>query len=92
MECIGLRVIKLKKTKVSDKVSDKEKARRNRILFWAVVVIVVNLLQILFKNWITSLIAMVGTIYALYRIVVFDNPKNRLSQKYYDWKGNKLSK
>lgn len=79
---------KLKKTKVSD----KEKARRNRILFWAVVVIVVNLLQILFKNWITSLIAMVGTIYALYRIVVFDNPKNRLSQKYYDWKGNKLSK
>lgn len=81
-------MIKLKKTKVSD----KEKARRNRILFWAVVVIVVNLLQILFKNWITSLIAMVGTIYALYRVVVFDNPKNRLSQKYYDWKGNKLSK
>ena len=81
-------MIKLKKTKVSD----KEKARRNRILFWAVVVIVVNLLQILFKNWITSLIAMVGTIYSLYRIVVFDNPKNRLSQKYYDWKGNKLSK
>ena len=79
---------KLKKTKVSD----KEKARRNRILFWSIVVIVINLLQILFKNWITSLIAMVGTIYALYRIVVFDNPKNRLSQKYYDWKGNKLSK
>nr|WP_167594932.1 hypothetical protein [Lactobacillus kullabergensis] len=79
---------KLKKTKVTA----KEKARRNRILFWAIVVIVVNLLQILFKNWITSLIAMVGTIYALYRIVVFDNPKNRLSQKYYDWKGNKLSK
>ena len=81
-------MIELKKTKVTA----KEKARRNRILFWAVVVIVVNLLQILFKNWITSLIAMVGTIYALYRIVVFDNPKNRLSQKYYDWKGNKLSK
>ena len=79
---------KLKKTKVTA----KEKVRRNRILFWAVVVIVVNLLQILFKNWITSLIAMVGTIYALYRIVVFDNPKNRLSQKYYDWKGNKLTK
>ena len=78
----------MKKTKVSA----NEKARRNRILFWAFVVIVINLLQILFKNWITSLIAMVGTIYALYRIVVFDNPKNRLSQKYYDWKGNKLSK
>nr|WP_232350318.1 hypothetical protein [Lactobacillus sp. M0396] len=78
----------MKKTKVSA----NEKARRNRILFWSFVVIVINLLQILFKNWITSLIAMVGTIYALYRIVVFDNPKNRLSQKYYDWKGNKLSK
>ena len=73
-------------------VSNKERARRNHILFWTIVVIVINLLQILFKNWITSLIAMVGTIYALYRIVVFDNPKNRLSQKYYDWKGNKLSK
>ena len=81
-------MIKLKKTNVSN----KESARRNRILFWTIVVIVINLLQILFKNWITSLIAMVGTIYALYRIVVFDNPKNRLSQKYYDWKGNKLSK
>ena len=81
-------MIKLKKTNVSN----KERARRNRILFWTIVVIVINLLQILFKNWITSLIAMVGTIYALYRIVVFDNPKNRLSQKYYDWKGNKLSK
>ena len=81
-------MIKLKKTNVSN----KERARRNHILFWTIVVIVINLLQILFKNWITSLIAMVGTIYALYRIVVFDNPKNRLSQKYYDWKGNKLSK
>ena len=81
-------MIELKKTKVTA----KEKARRNRILFWTVVVIVVNLLQSLLKNWITNLIAMVGTIYALYRIVVFDNPKNRLSQKYYDWKGNKLSK
>ena len=58
---------KLKKTKVTA----KEKARRNRILFWAVVVLVVNLLQILFKNWITSLIAMVGTIYALIALAVY---------------------
>lgn len=81
-------MIGLKKTKSSS----KERARQNKIFFWAVVVIGINFLQLIFKNWITSLIAMVGTIYALYRIVVFDNPKNRLSQKYYDWKGNKLIK
>ena len=34
--------------------------------------------------------AMIGTIYALYRLVVFDNKKNRLSRKYYDWKGRPL--
>lgn len=81
-------MIRLKKAKISE----KEKARRNNIFIWTVFVIAINLLQILFKNWITSLIAMVGTIYALYRIVVYENPKNRLSQKYYDWKGNKLNK
>lgn len=74
------------------KITEKEKARRNNIFIWTVFVIAINLLQILFKNWTTSLIAMVGTIYALYRIVVYENPKNRLSQKYYDWKGNKLNK
>lgn len=81
-------MIRLKKAKVTE----KEKARRNKIFIWTMFVIVINLLQILFKNWITNLIAMVGTIYALYRIVVYENPKNRLSQKYYDWKGNKLNK
>lgn len=74
------------------KITEKEKARRNNIFIWTVFVIAINLLQILFENWTTSLIAMVGTIYALYRIVVYENPKNRLSQKYYDWKGNKLNK
>ncbi|MCX8726076.1 hypothetical protein [Lactobacillus sp. B4007] len=81
-------MIRLKKAKITE----KEKARRNNIFIWTVFVIAINLLQILFKNWTTSLIAMVGTIYALYRIVVYENPKNRLSQKYYDWKGNKLNK
>ncbi|WP_228706364.1 hypothetical protein [Lactobacillus panisapium] len=81
-------MIRLKKAKITE----KEKARRNNIFIWTVFVIAINLLQILFENWTTSLIAMVGTIYALYRIVVYENPKNRLSQKYYDWKGNKLNK
>lgn len=81
-------MIRLKKAKITE----KEKARRNNIFIWTVFVIAINLLQILFKNWTTSLIAMVGTIYALYRIVVYENPKNRLSQKYYDWNGNQLNK
>ncbi|CAM3191278.1 hypothetical protein SAMN04487792_1265 [Lactobacillus bombicola] len=75
-----------------EKVTPKEVARRNGLFMWTVFVIVINLVQILFKNWLTSLVAMVGTIYALYRVVVYDNPKNRLSQKYYDWRGNKINK
>ncbi|WP_338148830.1 hypothetical protein [Lactobacillus acetotolerans] len=81
-------MIKLKKPRIST----TEKARRNRIFFWAVIVIVINLLQVIFKNWITGTVAMIGTIYALYRIVVFDNRNNRLSRKYYDWKGKPLKK
>ncbi|RMC51653.1 hypothetical protein [Lactobacillus sp. ESL0225] len=75
-----------------EKVIPKEVARRNGLFMWTVFVIVINLVQVLFKNWLTSLVAMVGTIYALYRVVVYDNPKNRLSQKYYDWRGNKINK
>lgn len=73
-------------------VSEEEKARRKRILFWTVVVIVINLLQILFKNWFTQAIASIGTVYALYQLVVYDNKKNRLSRKYYDWRGKPLNK
>jgi Ca2+/Na+ antiporter len=75
-----------------EKVTPKEVARRNNLFMWTVFVIVVNFIQVLFKNWLTGLVAMVGTIYALYRVVVYDNPKNRLSQKYYDWRGNKINK
>lgn len=75
-----------------EKVTPKEAARRNSLFMWTVFVIVINLVQVLFKNWLTGLVAMVGTIYALYRVVVYDNPKNRLSQKYYDWRGNKINK
>lgn len=74
------------------KVTAQEKSRRNRLFLWAIFVVMVNLLKLVMKNWLTNLVAMVGTIYALYRIVVYDNPKNRLSQKYYDWKGHKLNK
>lgn len=81
-------MIKLKKVKVSA----KEQARRNGILLWTVFVIVINFLQLICKNWLTTIVAMVGTIYALYRIVVYDNPRNRLSQKYYNWRGEKLKK
>ncbi|WP_267413534.1 hypothetical protein [Lactobacillus sp. B4026] len=81
-------MIKLKKVKVSA----KEQARRNGILLWTVFVIVINFLQMICKNWLTTIVAMVGTIYALYRIVVYDNPRNRLSQKYYNWQGKKLKK
>lgn len=81
-------MIKLKKVKVSA----KEQARRNGILLWTVFVIVINFLQLICKNWLTTIVAMVGTIYALYRIVVYDNPRNHLSQKYYNWRGEKLKK
>ncbi|WEV40138.1 hypothetical protein [Lactobacillus sp. ESL0681] len=81
-------MIRLKKTRISK----AEKKRRDRVLFWAVFVIIINLLQLLFKNWLTNLIAMVGTIYALYKLVVYDNPKNRFSQRFYDWKGKRISK
>lgn len=72
------------------KVSKEEIARRKRVLNWTLFVIGINALQIVFPNmWVQS-IALLGTIYALYRLVVFDNKKNRLSRKYYDWKGRPL--
>ncbi|KRL01768.1 hypothetical protein FC20_GL000710 [Lactobacillus equicursoris DSM 19284 = JCM 14600 = CIP 110162] len=43
------------------------------------------------KLWIFQALAMVGTAYALYRIVVWDNVNNRYSRKYYDWAGHKKS-
>ncbi|WP_410175453.1 hypothetical protein [Lactobacillus johnsonii] len=72
------------------KVSREEEARRKRVLYWTVFVIAINIPQLFFKNIFIEGCAMIGTIYALYRLVVFDNKKNRLSRKYYDWKGRPL--
>ena len=68
------------------KVSREEEARRKRVLYWTVFVIAINIPQLFFKNIFIEGFAMIGTIYALYRLVVFDNKKNRLSRKYYDWR------
>lgn len=68
-----------------------EKARRNSLFFWAVVVIAVNALLLIFPNMIVRTISMIVTAYALYRVVVFDNHKNRFSRKYYDRTGKPLA-
>lgn len=73
------------------KITKEEKERRNRIFFWAVVVIAVNTLSISYSNIITQIISTVVTAYALYRVVVYDNKKNRYSRKYYDRAGRPLA-
>lgn len=80
----------VKKIKTVEKPVD-EKARRNSLFFWAVVVIIVNALLLVFPNMIVRIISMVVTAYALYRVVVFDNHKNRYSRKYYDRSGKPLA-
>ena len=72
-------------------ITKEEKERRNRIFFWAVVVIAVNALSISYSNIITQIISTVVTAYALYRVVVYDNKKNRYSRKYYDRAGRPLA-
>ncbi|MST79941.1 hypothetical protein FYJ61_05605 [Lactobacillus equicursoris] len=79
----------MKKSKSN--VSAAEQARRNRVFLWTVFVIVINALSVFTKLWIFQALAMVGTAYALYRIVVWDNVNNRYSRKYYDWAGHKKS-
>lgn len=73
------------------KITKEEKERRNRIFFWAVIVIAVNALSISYSNIITQIISTVVTAYALYRVVVYDNKKNRYSRKYYDRAGRPLA-
>ena len=68
----------------------EEEGRRKRVLYLRIFGIAVNIRQFFFKNIFIEGFAMIGTIYALYRLVVFDNKKNRLSRKYYDWKGRPL--
>lgn len=72
-------------------VSVEENQRRKRIFLWAIFVIIINTIQFFFKNWGTQALATIGTVYALYQLTVFDNKKNRLSRKYYDWRGRRLN-
>lgn len=59
---------------------------------WALIVIAVNAVAILFKGVVLlQVAALVVTVYALYRLTVYDNKRNRDSRKYYDWKGRPLS-
>lgn len=73
-------------------VDQEEKARRNRLFWWAIVVIIVNAIMIYTPNFITRSASMLITAYALYRVVVWDNKKNRYSRKYYDRAGKPLDK
>ncbi len=73
------------------RLDSEEKRRRNRIFYWALFVIALNGLQVIWPNWGTQACAMVGTVYALYRIVVYDNKRNRYSRRYYNWAGKPLN-
>ncbi|GHN32135.1 hypothetical protein ME790_12060 [Lactobacillus delbrueckii] len=73
-------------------VSAAEKARRDRIFMWTVFVIIINAVSLVTKLWVFQAAAMIGTTYALYKIVVWDNKKNRYSRKYYNWAGHALDK
>lgn len=50
------------------KVSREEEARRKRVLYWTIFVIAINIPQLFFKNIFIEGFAMIGTIYALYRL------------------------
>ncbi|WP_034538334.1 hypothetical protein [Lactobacillus psittaci] len=76
----------------TEKAAAEEKIRRKRLFRWAVFVIVINALQLIFRIWLIQVFAMIGTVYALYRMVVVENVNNRFSSKYYDWAGQPLSR
>ena len=78
--------------KKSKKFATDELARRNRVFLWTLFVIVINAISIATKLWVFQVVAMIGTVYALYKIVVWDNKGNRYSRKYYDWAGHALDK
>ena len=59
---------------------------------WTVFVIIINAVSLVTKLWVFQAAAMIGTTYALYKIVVWDNKKNRYSRKYYNWAGHDLDK
>ena len=81
-------LIKLKKKELSL----EEKKHREKMFMWALFVIVINAISISFKGVVfIQVAALIGTVYALYRMVVYENKNNRNSRKYYDWAGRPLS-
>lgn len=51
-------------------MKSSKKKLQNKIFFWALIVIAVNLIQYLFHNSVTVGISLVITVYALYAITI----------------------
>lgn len=78
--------------KKKKQISLEQKKYYERCFMWAVLVIIVNAISVAFKGIvILQVLALVVTVYALYRMVVYENKNNRNSRKYYDWAGRPLS-
>lgn len=78
--------------KKNTQLSTEQIAYKKLVFMWALIVIAVNAVAILFKDVVLlQVAALVVTVYALYRLTVYDNKRNRDSRKYYDWKGRPLS-
>lgn len=54
-------------------MDNKEKKRQSKIFIWAIIVVLVNLIQYFFHNPLTIGIALVVTVFALYVITIKDN-------------------
>lgn len=74
-----------------EKVAAFEQKRRNNLFLWALVVVAVNAAWLLTKNNMVQAISTVITVYAFYRVVVYDNHKNRYSRRLYDRTGRRLT-
>lgn len=82
-------LIILKKEK---QLSQQQKEYRQKLFMWTLIVIAVNAVSIVFKGVVAiQVAALIVTVYALYRVVVYENKNNRNSRKYYDWAGRPLS-
>ena len=73
------------------KVAAFEKKRRNNLFMWALIVVAVNAAWLLTKNDMVQAISTVISVYAFYRVVVYDNHKNRYSRRFYDRTGRRLT-
>lgn len=79
--------------KKKKQLTPEERKHRERMFMWAVLVIIVNAISLVFKGVVfVEVAALIVTVYALYRMVVYENKNNRHSRKYYDWIGRPLSR